>query len=121
MVTCKIRISREYETPHPNHYHSFQPLATILDTLIDNHPCLDLSATGDTAPKELVHVTKNRPRPARGRRPPTRASGGGGQQNSVVGPEVVVDNFDDGIDSFFSKPHVRPHSAAYVLFFVACC
>ena len=65
---------------------------------------------GDT--KQLVHVTKNRPRPARGRRPPTRAPGG--QQNSVVGPEIVVDNFDDGIDSFFSKPAVRPQSAAYV-------
>jgi hypothetical protein len=80
--------------------------------------CLHLSAPTETAPKGLVHVTKNRAKPARGRRPPTRAPGG--QQNSVAaaGPEIVVDNFDAGIDSFFNKPVVRPQSAAYVLYFV---
>jgi hypothetical protein len=78
--------------------------------LFINFFCLDLSVPVSTPPKELVHVTKNRPRPAKGRRPPTRASAG--QQNSAAGPEIVVDNFDVGIDSFFNKPAGRPRSAA---------
>ncbi|XP_028409927.1 F-actin-uncapping protein LRRC16A-like isoform X2 [Dendronephthya gigantea] len=74
-------------------------------------PDIDLSVSLETPTNGLVHVTKNRPRPARGRRPPTRATGG--QQNTAVGPETVDENFDAGIESFFNKPvATRPQSAA---------
>lgn len=62
--------------------------------------------------QELVHVTKNRARPARGRRPPTRASAA--QNNSVVGPEIVSANVDEGVDTFFKEPAIRPVSAVSV-------
>ena len=58
--------------------------------------------------QELVHHTKNRARPARGRRPPTRPSA---QQGAPVGPQVEVDTLDVGLDNFFTKSAARPHSA----------
>ncbi|XP_046842797.1 F-actin-uncapping protein LRRC16A-like [Xenia sp. Carnegie-2017] len=70
---------------------------------------IDILIPANENTQELVHVTKNRARPARGRRPPTRASAA--QNNSVVGPEIVSANVDEGVDTFFKEPAIRPVSA----------